>query len=69
MKFAVQCNDRLLDRPHSTRQQAEIEVGVIVDSAAAILPSMQIFALVPVEEWDQMKEWAEDLHLVISDDY
>ena len=63
-KFAVGCNGRLIDRPFLTRKQAQEEMDVLMDETPQT-PTVGLFVLVPISEWDEMREWIENLRLTV----
>ena len=64
-KFAVGCNGRLIDRLFLTRAQAQEEMDVLMDETPQT-PTVGLFILVPVSDWDEMQEWIENLSLMVA---
>ncbi len=63
-RYAVGCNGRLIDRPFLTRKQAQEEMDVLRDETP-LTPTVGLFVLVPVSDWDEMLEWIENLSLTV----
>jgi len=63
-KYTVGCNGRLIDRPFLTRTQAQEEMDVLMDETPQT-PTVGLFVLVPVSDWDEMLEWIENLCLTV----
>lgn len=66
-KYAVECNGRLIDVPFLTRNQAAEELHVILTKTPQT-PVYELYAMVPISEWDEMMGWIEDLSLAVCDD-
>ena len=65
-KYAGECNGRLIDVPFMTRNQAAEELDVILDRTPQA-PAYELYALVPISDWDEMQGWIENLGLVVND--
>jgi len=65
-KYALECNGRLMNVPFTSREQAAIQLDVILDRTPQT-PTYEIYAMVPLSEWDEMQNWIEDLGLVVND--
>jgi len=65
-KYAVECNGRLIDVLFMTRIQAQEEMDVLMDETPQT-PTVGLFILVPISDWDEMQGWIENLSLVVND--
>lgn len=63
MKYALELDGRLVRKPFATRGQAGDALDVVIDTTPQT-PTYELYALIPFEEWDQMKAWIEDLFLM-----
>ena len=55
----------MIDRPFLTRTQAQEEMDVLMDETPQT-PTVGIFVLVPVSDWDEMQEWIDNLSLTVA---
>jgi hypothetical protein len=63
MKFALELDGHLVRKPFETRGQVGDALDVVIDTTPQT-PIYELYVLIPLEEWDRMKAWIEDLFLM-----
>ena len=66
MKYALELDGRLVQIPFATRGQ----VGDALDRAIDTIPQMprhELYVLVPLDDWDNMRNWIDDISIMVSE--
>lgn len=68
MKFALELDGRLVQMPFATRGQVGEALDRVIDTTPQT-PTYEMYAMVPLNDWDNMRAWIEDLGLAVKDGY